>query len=790
MLAGLVLTATSVGSTFTPLEPFAGTVAAATDADTCIATREESAGGTFGDTAVHISNWSGQRVGATHRALAFSPDGSRILYAVKVGNDYALVTARLDGTDERRAYTYPSSATLYLSQKFVWSSDGRHIAFITGIGVQSTERLTIVDAGASTPTTTFTSPFRVTFNGFDISPDGTKVAYTDASGTFENDLWIANTNGSGSPTRILDNVQGDTSLPPWSPPKDIEDIRWSPDGATIAFAGRNGISASPGGVFSSTAAYWELYLVDPDGTDLREIAVTPVGQVDQSRRYPTWSPDSTKVAFTWGSSTLVNSRIVLSNGISYYTIGTGAVTNLPNATNIGAYPGGRMEWSPSGSAIVSAGTYIPPEANTGEHYYGVYVFPIDGSPKIELESHSTQASLVRGLVSLVPCSAVQPGVYDALVPARLLETRPGYSTTDGQFNGIGVRAAGSVTELLVTGRGGVPADATAVVLNVAVTGALDSGYITVFPCGSDRPTAANLNYAAGDTIPNLVIAKIGDGGKVCLYTYAATDLIADVNGAFGPGTNYLSLNPARVLETRPGYSTADGQFNGIGLQPAGSVVELTVADRAGVPADATAVVLNIAVTGTEGPGYITVYPCGAPRPTAANLNYGAGDTIPNLVIAKIGVGGKVCLYTYAATHLIADVNGAFPAKTSYVPLVPARVYESRTGQPTFDGNQDGTGKRSAGSVTQLSITNRAGVPNDASAVVLNIAVTEAEAPGYLTIYPCGSPRPTAANLNYGAGDTIPNLVVAGVGDNGFVCIYTYARTHLVIDVNGTFPDYR
>ena len=147
-----------------------------------------------------------------------------------------------------------------------------------------------------------------------------------------------------------------------------------------------------------------------------------VGRLDQSRIH---------------LGQLVNSRIVQSNGISYYTIGTGTVTNLPNATDIGAYPSGRMEWSPSGSAIVSAGTYFPPQVNTGDNSYGVYIFPIDGSPRIELESHSNQASLVRGLVSLVPCSVVQPGVYDALVPARLLETRPGYSTTDGQFNGIG-----------------------------------------------------------------------------------------------------------------------------------------------------------------------------------------------------------------------------------------------------------------------------------------------------------------------------------------------------------------
>ena len=106
------------------------------------------------------------------------------------------------------------------------------------------------------------------------------------------------------------------------------------------------------------------------------------------------------------------------------------------------------------------------------------------------------------------------------------------TTVDGQAQGIGQRPAGSVTELQIAGRAGVPADASAVVLNLAVTGAQSAGFITVFPCGTERPNAASLNYTAGQTVPNAVIAKVGTGGKVCLFTLGATDLIADVNGYF------------------------------------------------------------------------------------------------------------------------------------------------------------------------------------------------------------------------------------------------------------------
>jgi hypothetical protein len=89
-----------------------------------------------------------------------------------------------------------------------------------------------------------------------------------------------------------------------------------------------------------------------------------------------------------------------------------------------------------------------------------------------------------------------------------------------------------VTELTVAGRGGVPVDAAAVVLNVTVTAALGAGFATVFPCGSELPNASNLNFVAGVTVPNLVVSKVGVGGKVCVFVSAGTYLIADVSGYF------------------------------------------------------------------------------------------------------------------------------------------------------------------------------------------------------------------------------------------------------------------
>ena len=150
---------------------------------------------------------------------------------------------------------------------------------------------------------------------------------------------------------------------------------------------------------------------------------------------------------------------------------------------------------------------------------------------------------------------------------------------------------------------------------------------------------------------------------MCIFASASTHVVADLTG-FHRGTSvYTPVSPARLLDTRSGagITTVDGLFLAGRARPAGSTLELQVARRAGVPYDATTAVLNITVTDPSRPGFLTVYPCGSARPTASNVNYDAGQTIPNLVISGIGLDGKVCIYTLSPTHVIADLSGYQPA---------------------------------------------------------------------------------------------------------------------------------
>ncbi|MCU1368582.1 MAG: hypothetical protein JWN39_4221, partial [Ilumatobacteraceae bacterium] len=385
-----------------------------------------------------------------------------------------------------------------------------------------------------------------------------------------------------------------------------------------------------------------------------------------------------------------------------------------------------------------------------------------------------------------PVFTTTPPAVTPVDPGRLMDTRSDGTTVDSLVQGQGVRAAGSVTPLKVLGRGGVASDATAVALNVTVTEAQAPGYLTVYPCGGDPPTASSVNYVAGSTIPNLVVSKVGADGQVCIFTQSPVQLLADVNGFFNANSGLVPVVPARLLDTRKGSPTVDGVSAGGGRAAAGSVTEFQVTGRANVPADASAAVLNVTATNEAADGFVTVYPCGQAPPNASNLNFSAGQTIANAVVSKIGALGKVCVFNQTATDLVVDLNGYFPATSPLTPLPPARLMDTRPGFVTVDGQAQAIGTRAADSVTELKVNGRGGVPNTSEAVALNVTVTGSAGPGFLTIYPCGTTRPTASNVNFSAGQTIPNAVLAKIGPNGTICIYTQTAADVIVDVNAAF----
>lgn len=380
-----------------------------------------------------------------------------------------------------------------------------------------------------------------------------------------------------------------------------------------------------------------------------------------------------------------------------------------------------------------------------------------------------------------------------LVPARLMETRtgPDDETIDGQDEGVGRIAARTPYVLDVAGRGGVAPDAQAVMLNVTAVNPSAEGFITVYPCTATVPNASNVNFFAGDVAPNSVLAQLSDDGEVCLYSYAETDIVVDVSGYVPIAGSPVPLPPARLLETRSGplYSTVDGESNAIGRADAGEIVKFRVWDRGGVPDGAEAVYLNVTAILPGGEGFLTVFPCSDDVPTTSNVNYFAGDITPNAVLATVSDDGHVCIYTYAAADIIADIAGYLPPGGGRVPIEPARCADTRSNGVTFDGLFEGEGKIAAGDTYAIDIAGRCNIPADATAAYLNVTALNAEGPGFLTVWPCDAPRPQASNVNYAPGQVQPNGVLSKVtlDGQGQICIYAFATTDVIVDANGYVP---
>jgi hypothetical protein len=255
----------------------------------------------------------------------------------------------------------------------------------------------------------------------------------------------------------------------------------------------------------------------------------------------------------------------------------------------------------------------------------------------------------------------------------------------------------------------------------------------------------------------------------------------------GPGlpasvTNarYTPVPPTRVLDTRFG--------NGAPIQRVGphQSLYLQVAGAGGVPVTgASAAVLNVTVTNATAPSYLSVFPDGAPGPSASSINFTAGRTVPNLVTSRLGADGYVVIYNDSGfVDIVADVQGYYDSgdgagTSGYTPLTPSRMLDTR------DANGPPLG---TGASLNLQATDTGGVPaSGVTAVALNVTVAGATAGSYLTVWPRGLAKPVASNLNFGAGDIVPNMVVVPVGTGGQISIFNaLGTTHVIVDVVGWF----
>ncbi|MGK5443937.1 hypothetical protein ACSNN7_19255 [Micromonospora sp. URMC 105] len=368
--------------------------------------------------------------------------------------------------------------------------------------------------------------------------------------------------------------------------------------------------------------------------------------------------------------------------------------------------------------------------------------------------------------------------YTAMAPTRVLDTR----------SAIGVPTttpvpANSEVVLPIDSIGAVPAaDISAVVLNVTVTQPTANGFLTVYPDGQGVPSASNVNFVARETVPNLVTVPMTNGKLRFRNSGSGTvHVIADLQGWYGAaGQGFAVGTPKRVLDTR----TAGGAL-------APNSTRLLDLDLKVSPA-ATAVVLNVTVTGPQANGVLKLFPYGSAVPTASNLNFVTGQTIPNLVIVPV-TDLKLNIHNASSgsTHVIADLAGHFgpDGQLSYVPNGPLRIADTRDGTGVY--NRGTTPLQPRETITVAPNASNLACCVTPAAVVANLTVTGPTASGVLIAHPADEVRPTVSNVNFVAGETASNLAI--VGTDGGLKLYNSSSgtTHTVVDQAGVFitPQY-
>jgi RHS repeat-associated protein len=325
--------------------------------------------------------------------------------------------------------------------------------------------------------------------------------------------------------------------------------------------------------------------------------------------------------------------------------------------------------------------------------YGVSKFDYDGlsrQTKFAIQSGSTDerylydagAERVARVIPAPGVGGLIPSSFHALTPCRFVDTRAGSGFPSG-YGPPSIPGGGTQRTFVLAGQCGIPTDAQAVSLNVAVWAPPTRGDLRVFPAGGGTPTVSTLNWEAGIlSLANAAMVKLGSGGAITVMVDGSgtVDLFVDVNGYFtAPGAaNELTLHtltPCRLVDTRTG-SGFTGQYGPPSIPGGGTQRTFVLAGQCGIPTDAQAVSLNVAVWAPPTRGDLRVFPAGGGTPTVSTLNWEAGIlSLANAAIVKLGSSGAITVMVDGSgtIDLFVDVNGYFatapvPVDTYYFTL--------------------------------------------------------------------------------------------------------------------------
>lgn len=413
---------------------------------------------------------------------------------------------------------------------------------------------------------------------------------------------------------------------------------------------------APRTTYADGLYYWRVSTLDADGNAVGTSAVREFRVGAQGSKYVSISPtrvlDSRGPTGGWPGSLGANrSRAlkVAGGSLPAPISATAVVLNVTaveptTQTFLTLYPTGSNRPQAASNLNVVAGQIIP----------NLVTVKVGTNGQVDIYNAAGNVNVIADMVGYYDKTSGDR--FTPITPSRLLDSRKTPQWASGQAGAIG---AGQTKEIQVAGTGGVPSSAKAAVVNITAIEGSAQSYLMAYPTGSPKPAqASNVNFVKGQIIPNLALVKIGTGGRISLYNNLGTvNVVVDVVGYFDTdsGSYFHPLEPSRILDTRKdvGLSNPFGKNQSRVLQVTGN---------GGVPAGASAVVMNTtAVEGTEG-SYLTVYPDGVDRPNSSNVNFSPGQIIPNLVTVGLSGNGRLRIYNnLGKVDVLGDVVGFYAA---------------------------------------------------------------------------------------------------------------------------------
>ncbi|MBO9051311.1 hypothetical protein [Curtobacterium flaccumfaciens] len=364
-----------------------------------------------------------------------------------------------------------------------------------------------------------------------------------------------------------------------------------------------------------------------------------------------------------------------------------------------------------------------------------------------IASIGTVLAVAAGLAvvgPVAPASAAAPttGRFTPVAPARA-------------WSGTATSTATTVT---LGGRNGIPASATAVVLTATVNAPSAAGYVSVAPAGSTASPAIQ-NFRRGQPISGTTTVGLTSGKAQVKVSAGKATVSLDVAGWYGTstsGSTYTPLPPTNVLNGT--VSTA--------------AKKIVVAGKAGVPANATAVVLQTDVSRPATSGRLRITPSGN-NAGVVSLMYEKGITVANTTTVRLSGGAVQARVSSGSARVLADVVGYYAPNASGSVFVPAHPVRAAT--------------VAAGTTAKkVTVAGTAGVPRNATAAVINAKVGKGSTGGSLRVVGAGLASSVPTQV-YAKGQTIGNALIAPLAAGGQVQAKVSAgRATVYVDVVGYF----